>query len=238
MLVCVPIPHHSRRGTNVPGRTTKQQPKKTVVKNQSSSVADRGLSKRTRGRQAHEENIRQHERAAAISEQRALNRPSHQRYVEVLRTGHNVISNRVFTGREGKPPPQPRAKPSVPVWARLSRQPGQPGQPEPAAAVPGPTRGQERSQREEAGSTAPATAPGGSGRDLRDDRGGSGESSRRRGRGEDDSGDRGSEKGGKDRQPPLEEGNCADAGRSTKAAHEDSHTKPTVPPLDLSLQPS
>lgn len=199
----------------------KQQPKKTVVKNDS-SVADRGLTKRTRGRQAHEENIRQHERAAAISEQRALNRPSHQRHVEVLRTGHNVISNRVFTGREGKPPPQPRAKPPVPVWDRLSRQP------EAAAAAPRSTRGQEGNQREEEGS---------GGRDLKE-RGGSGDSGRRRGCGEEDRGDRVDELERNRRQPPPEEKNGADVGKSTKAADQAPPSKPTVPPLDLSLPPS
>lgn len=99
----------------------KSQLKNTAVKiKEAAVVADRGLSKRTRGREAHEENIRQHEHAAAVSEQRALNRPSHMRHVEVLRTGHDVISNQVFTGREGKPPPKPRARPPAPVWDRLS----------------------------------------------------------------------------------------------------------------------
>ncbi|CAM9647124.1 unnamed protein product, partial [Hapterophycus canaliculatus] len=99
-----------------------QQPKKTVVKNKPASVADRGLSKRTRGRHAHEENVRQQERAAALREERTLNRPSHMRHVEVLRTGHNVVSNEIFTGRGGRPPPQPRARPPMPVWDRLSGQ--------------------------------------------------------------------------------------------------------------------
>ena len=204
------------------------------MKNSSSSVADRGLSKRTRGRQAHEENIRQHERAAAISEQRALNRPSHQRHVEVLRTGHDVISNQIFTGREGKPPPQPRAKPPVPVWDRLSRQPGQPGQPEAPEAAPRATRGQEGNRREADGGGAPAaatTAVGGSGRHLRD-RGGSGGSRHL----EEDSGDRRRERGGNG--PPPQEGNGAESGRPMKAEHEASHSKPSVPPLDLPLQPS
>eukprot|EP00752_Nemacystus_decipiens_P006911 g6205.t1 len=210
-----------------------QEPKKTVVKN-NSSVADRGLSKRTRGRQAHEENIRQHERAAAISEQRALNRPSHQRHVEVLRTGHNVISNRIFTGREGKPPPEPRAKPPVPVWDRLSRQSGQP---EAGGAASRKTRGQEGNQREEEGSSAsPTTAQKGSGggEDLRD-RGGNNDHSRRRVGVEADSGDPGNEQGSH-LSPGAETG--ADAGRSTMALQEASHSKPTVPPLDLPLQPS
>lgn len=83
-------------------------------------MADRGVNKRAQGRQIHEENIRKHERAAALSEQRLLNRPSHMRHTEVLRTGHDVISNQVFTGREGRPPPQPRARPPVPVWDRVS----------------------------------------------------------------------------------------------------------------------
>ncbi|CAM9251703.1 unnamed protein product [Ectocarpus fasciculatus] len=113
-----------------------QQPKKTVVDMTSASVQDRGLSKRTRGRETYEDNIRQHERAAAASEQRTLNRPSHMRHVEVLRTGHNVISNRDFAGREGKPPPQPRAKPPMPVWDRLK---GKHGIPEAAAFGSRPT---------------------------------------------------------------------------------------------------
>lgn len=113
-----------------------KQPKKTVVDVTSASVQDRGLSKRTRGRQTYEDNIRQHERAAAESEQRILNRPSHMRHVEVLRTGHNVISNQDFAGREGKPPPQPRAKPPMPVWDRLK---GKHEMPEAAAFGSRPT---------------------------------------------------------------------------------------------------
>lgn len=83
-------------------------------------MADRGLTKRSRGRQAHEENVRQHERQHERAEQRILNRPSHMRHVEVLRTGHDVISNQVFTGRQGRPPAKPRARPPAPVWDRLS----------------------------------------------------------------------------------------------------------------------
>lgn len=83
-------------------------------------AADRGLTKRVAGRKVHEESIRQHERKAAIDDERTLNRPSHMRHVEVLRTGHDVISNQVFTGRVGKPPPQPRARPPVSVWDKLS----------------------------------------------------------------------------------------------------------------------
>lgn len=97
-----------------------KQPKVSTAKGEVAAVDDRGVNKRAHGRHIHEEHIRQHERTAAISEQRALNRPSHMRHVEVLRTGHDVISNQVFTGREGRPPPQPRARPPVPVWDRLS----------------------------------------------------------------------------------------------------------------------
>lgn len=83
-------------------------------------VADRGLNKRVRGREICEENIRQHEAAAGSSEERALNRPSHERHAERLRTGYDVISNEIFTGRTGQPLPPPRTRPPMPVWNRLA----------------------------------------------------------------------------------------------------------------------
>ncbi|CAB1119297.1 unnamed protein product [Ectocarpus sp. CCAP 1310/34] len=143
-----------------------QQPKTTVVDMTSASVQDRGLSKRTRGRQTYEDNIRQHERAAAASEQQILNRPSHMRHVEVLRTGHNVISNQDFAGREGKPPPQPRAKPPMPVWDRLK---GEHGMPEAAALGSRPTAetndgGQQHGNVTGLGQTDSRNADGSSGR--------------------------------------------------------------------------
>lgn len=102
-----------------------------------------------------------------------------------------------------------------------------------------PAHVQDGNQRGEAGSAAATTAQGSGGGDLRD-RVGNGDSSsgRLRRGGEADDGDPGNEQGRNGRQPSSREENGADAERSTKAAHEASHSKPTVPPLDLSLQPS
>lgn len=207
-------------------RKSRTQAKKTIVKNKS-SVADRGLSKRTRGRQAHEENIRQHERTAALNEQRTLNRPSHMRHVEVLRTGHDVISNRVFTGRNGRPPPQPRAKAPLPVWDRLAGQRRESSEATATGAL-GPPAGREAGRGLEEKSTG-ATAIGSSGRGHSRDGGGHDSSigsSGHAGR----SGDRENEQQAENRTPPGEGNgvgeNGADAARS----------KPAVPRLDLSLR--
>ena len=105
-------------------RNSSKQPKNNRAASESAAaavVADRGLAKRAHGRQIHAEDVRRHERTAEVRDQRTLNRPSHMRHVETLRTGHDVISNRVFTGRKGKPPREPRARPPVPVWDRLAR---------------------------------------------------------------------------------------------------------------------
>ncbi len=202
-----------------------------------SSVADRGLFKRTRGRQAHEENIRQHERTAALNEQRTLNRPSHMRHVEVLRTGHDVISNRVFTGRDGKPPPQPRAKAPLPVWDRLAGQ-----RRESSEATAGREAGRgldEKSTGARAiGSSGRGRSRDGGGRDSGIDTCGSA------GRGEEDSsGDRENENILQHRTPAGEgngvgEKNGADVARSKTATNVASSSKPAVPPLDLSLRTS
>lgn len=85
-------------------------------------MANRGLNKRARGRELHEKHIQQHQQVATVSEDRALNRPSHQRHAERLRAGHDVISNHDFSGRDGRPPPLPRAQPPVSVWERLASQ--------------------------------------------------------------------------------------------------------------------
>ncbi|CBN75137.1 conserved unknown protein [Ectocarpus siliculosus] len=216
-----------------------QQPKKTVVDMTSASVQDRGLSKRTRGRQTYEDNIRQHERAAAASEQRTLNRPSHMRHVEVLRTGHNVISNQDFAGREGKPPPQPRAKPPMPVWDRLK---GKHEMPEAAAIGSMPTAetndgGQQHGDVTGLGQTNSRDAGGSSGRC-----GGQVPAS--------PGGARGTEQPGTRREapPPLREGSSNTGGRIDDHGGETNRgiggrpsaeaampsTKPAVPPLNLS----
>lgn len=221
-----------------PPRQQSKQPKNTIVKKKPASVADRGLSKRTRGRQAHEENIRQHERAAVVGEQRILNRPSHMRHVEVLRTGHNVISNQVFTGREGKPPPQPRAKPPMPVWDRLAGQPGHPAGTTTAAARLTLDRreggGQgvvaENNTGDAAGTSSQRiSAEWAGGSDIR-------ESGKEENRGS---------SGGRDRRSEQTTAhhageNSPGAGRSQAATAVTSTTttKPAVPPLDLSRQPT
>ncbi|CAM9444739.1 unnamed protein product, partial [Laminaria digitata] len=118
------LPPSIRYGEGNDYNIINQQPKNArAAKSESAAaaVADRGLTKRTQGRQLHAENVLRHERSAEVRDQRTLNRPSHMRHVEILRTGHDVISNRVFTGREGKPPREPRARPPVPVWDRLAR---------------------------------------------------------------------------------------------------------------------
>lgn len=206
-----------------------QQPKNTIAKKNTASVADRGLSKRTRGRQAHEENIRQHERAADVSEQRILNRPSHMRHVEVLRTGHNVISNQVFTGREGQPPPQPRAKPPMPIWDRLS---GQPGHPEAmATAEARATLVRERGQGVEGNTTGVAN---GSQMVLADRGGGSDKPPcGKEERGSSSGRDRSSEQ----TTSHVGESSAGSGAEILQAATAASSTKPAVPPLDLSRQP-
>lgn len=85
-------------------------------------MAERGLSKRTRGREVNEQNVRRHQQAEVISEQRALNRPSYRRHAERLRAGFDVISNKDYSGRDGRPPPPPRARPPVAVWDRVAGQ--------------------------------------------------------------------------------------------------------------------
>ncbi|CAN0486543.1 unnamed protein product, partial [Ectocarpus sp. 12 AP-2014] len=216
-----------------------QQPKKTVVDMTSASVQDRGLSKRTRGRQTYEDNIRQHERAAAASEQRTLNRPSHMRHVELLRTGHNVVSNQDFAGREGKPPPQPRAKPPKPVWDRLK---GKHGMPEAAAFGSRPTAEtndecQQHGDVTRLGQTDSRDAGGSSG-------GCGGEAPASPG------GVRGNEQRSSHREAPspLREGSSDNGGRIDDHGGETNRgiggrpsaeaampsTKPAVPPLNLS----
>lgn len=101
--------------TSLQGQTKGQAKKSNVV-----NAADRGLGKRAHGRELYEESIHQHQRAAVASEERGLNRPSHQRHAERQRVGYDVISNQVFFGREGRPPPPPRARPPESVWDRLA----------------------------------------------------------------------------------------------------------------------
>lgn len=156
------------------------------------------------------------------------------RHVEVLRTGHNVISNQVFTGREGKPPLQPRARPPVPVWDRIFR---------PGATTPGrrsrggrteddePVEGEGRRRLADDGidRNRNRSRDGGrviSGRDRRIGKTNSGDhaalvvrSTRQQ------EGDTGRPKGGR------EEGNA------TEAIVVASVNSKKVPPLDLSLQP-
>lgn len=85
-------------------------------------MAERGLSKRTRGREVSEQNVRRHQQAEVISEERALNRPSYRRHADRLRAGFDVISNQDYSGRDGRPPPPPRARPPVAVWDRVASQ--------------------------------------------------------------------------------------------------------------------
>ena len=183
-------------------------------------MGERGLNKCVHGREEFEKNVRRHELERERAEQRMLNRSSHTRHAEVLRTGYDIISNQVFTGREGRPPPRPHARPPVPAWGWIS-----------GPDTRGPEQEASACRPDEGGTRCDANGGGGAMVDARYQKNETPHGESNFFRGGDNEADEATVKRDRRRWEGAIRGH--DDGDSAIAV---SRTKPTVPMLDLPMK--